>query len=140
MTNAESARAYRSRVQENPEKKEKKNQYQRDWRAAHPGKSKEYNAKRTPDKLREWNRRSKLKNTYGLTEADFESLLVKQGGVCAICKGPPIGKGNVYHVDHDHVTGRIRGLLCHACNLGLGGFRDNQESLLVAIEYLKGLL
>ncbi len=39
-------------------------------------------------------------------------------------------------VDHDHVTGKIRGLLCHYCNVGIGNFRENQESLAAAIEYL----
>lgn len=61
-----------------------------------------------------------------------------QDGLCAICKAPetPEPKGNL-HVDHDHTSGRVRGLLCFPCNAGLGSFKDDIERLEAAIEYLK---
>ena len=64
-------------------------------------------------------------------------MLVAQGGVCKICGGDkPDGKHG-WHVDHCHVTDRIRGLLCNLCNIGLGGFKDDPAVLQKAIEYLR---
>lgn len=60
---------------------------------------------------------------YGLTLAQFNDLAEKQGGVCAICGELPHGnspKSSVLHVDHDHTTGKVRGLLCGPCNRVLG--------------------
>jgi hypothetical protein len=62
-------------------------------------------------------------------------MLEKQGGVCAVCGGPPLGKGR-YHVDHDHVTGHVRGLLCHKCNVALGLVGDDVAQLAKLTEYL----
>lgn len=65
-----------------------------------------------------------------------------QRSFCDIC-GTPIklgnGTANSACVDHDHKTGRVRGVLCHGCNTGLGGFKDNTESLSSAITYLERL-
>lgn len=85
-----------------------------------------------------------MQRAYGMTMRDYRKLFMKQGGKCAICKVAP--PGGVFQenekvtlcVDHDHVTGEVRGLLCGPCNSGLGMFRDNTESLQNAIEYLKG--
>lgn len=60
---------------------------------------------------REWN----LRTQFGLSVTDYEEMLASQGGVCAICGNPP--KRNNLSVDHDHVTGKIRGILCPRCNL-----------------------
>lgn len=79
-----------------------------------------------------------LKTRYGITPSDTVALGQAQGGVCAICKAPPVqGKRGVLQVDHDHATGAIRGLLCEKCNQGLGSFRDDPEYLLEAIAYLR---
>ena len=72
---------------------------------------------------------------YGLTPEAFAVLLEVQSGSCAICRAELL-KGRGTHVDHDHVTGRVRGLLCNPCNLGLGVFRDSREYLAAAIDYL----
>ncbi len=71
-----------------------------------------------------------------------QSLLESQGGVCAICKKEEqiIDKGGGTQrlsVDHDHDTGKIRGLLCNDCNVGLGRFKDNLELLRSAVAYLE---
>ena len=89
------------------------------------------------------NRRSKLKRKYGISLDDYDLLLKKQNGCCAICKtNKPNGKsgqfGPVFHVDHCHVNGNIRGLLCHSCNVALGCFKDNIETILMAVKYLEG--
>jgi hypothetical protein len=78
---------------------------------------------------------------YGLTEADFEKLLIAQGGRCAICKTddpPNHGKGGKsrWHVDHDHKTNRVRGLLCFKCNIGIGHLNDDPLVVMSAINYL----
>lgn len=73
---------------------------------------------------------------FGITLADEERMLAQQGGACAICR-TAFEKTKAKHVDHDHQTGRVRGLLCVRCNLGLGFFKDNEQRLLSAIEYLR---
>ncbi len=72
---------------------------------------------------------------YGITAIEVENLKVRQRGLCAIC-ADELGPGRETHVDHDHETGEVRGLLCANCNKGLGSFRDNREHLLKAIFYL----
>ncbi len=76
-----------------------------------------------------------LKTKYGITGADVEAMLAAQGGRCAICRSNSHGHKN-WHVDHDHVSGRVRSILCGRCNPGLGHFRDNPGNLLAAIAYL----
>jgi hypothetical protein len=66
----------------------------------------------------------------------YAKTLKKQGGRCAICRRKP-EPGEVFHYDHDHKTKRFRGLLCHQCNHGLGGFHDRVDLLEVAIVYLQ---
>lgn len=78
---------------------------------------------------------------YGLTPATYEALLQSQRGVCAICGMPPrdlsVSRHARLHVDHDHATGVVRGLLCMSCNRALGWFRDHAGLLASAIDYLK---
>jgi hypothetical protein len=77
---------------------------------------------------------------YGLSREAFDALNTDQSGLCAICLSPP-GRGmskKHLSVDHDHLTGRVRGLLCHHCNAALGGFKDSVVFLLAAVKYLEG--
>lgn len=64
-----------------------------------------------------------LRHAYGITLEDYERMANEQDGVCAICgesQVPKKNNGNGYlHVDHDHLSGKIRGLLCHLCNQGM---------------------
>lgn len=82
-------------------------------------------------------RAAMLIRKYGITAEQYAEMLFLQGGVCAICKGPGKAYGRL-HVDHNHETGRIRGLLCNTCNAGLGQLRDDVELLRAAIAYLEG--
>ena len=75
-----------------------------------------------------------LREKYGITEQHYQELFVAQGGVCKICGQPE--RKRFLNVDHDHTTGRIRGLLCRTCNWGLGHFKDDRYLLLKAIDYL----
>lgn len=84
------------------------------------------------EKLKQYRRRYDLRKKYGLTEAQYEELFVRQGGRCAICNTKP--KRIV--VDHCHSTGIVRGLLCGNCNVGLGHFGHDLERLQKAQDYL----
>lgn len=79
-----------------------------------------------------------LVQRYGITAEEVDVLLEKQRGLCAICSLIPDPKlRNPWHVDHDHSTGRVRGILCHSCNTALGNFKDDPEILRKALEYLQ---
>lgn len=78
-------------------------------------------------------RRSHVERTYGLTAEQHQRLLEFQGGACAICQGT---RPYQLAVDHDHDTGRVRGLLCKRCNRLLRDVRDNRATLRGAVEYL----
>ena len=75
---------------------------------------------------------------YGITQADYDRMLKTQGGRCAICRSTDTRSKNSdrFDVDHDHKSGKVRGLLCRGCNTGLGKFKDNPHFMWTAIEYL----
>lgn len=73
---------------------------------------------------------------YGLTVEEYNNLHTQQSGLCAICKQPEVNE-KYLSIDHNHSNGKVRGLLCFACNTSLGGFRDNIDYLKSAIHYLQ---
>ena len=93
-------------------------------------------------KTREKHKVERLKRQYGLSLEDYDRMLEQQGGVCAICHKPVVlvdprsGAVKRLSVDHDHETGKVRGLLCHKCNALLGQADDSIFSLLAAVDYL----
>jgi hypothetical protein len=87
-------------------------------------------------KRREHSRVYHMKVNYGLTWAQYEEMVSKQKGKCAICK-KICSTGKRLSVDHDHKTNKIRGLLCLNCNQGLGKLGDDIESLQKALKYLE---
>ncbi len=92
---------------------------------------------RNPEASARHKRNHHLLKRFGITVEEAEALLAAQGGVCAICRLPISDvRGYEPHVDHDHETGRVRGILCLGCNVGLGGFRDDPVRLRAAIAYL----
>jgi len=93
-----------------------------------------YNAK--PDKKLA-RRAHHAKTRYGLDVERRRELLDGQGGVCALCRRT-FKSLKDEHVDHDHVTGRVRGILCTGCNTALGKLGDNEEGLLRALAYIRG--
>lgn len=82
-----------------------------------------------PDKVKN----SQLWHEYKIRLEEYNIILLSQNGVCKICKQT---SSQTLAVDHDHNTGKIRGLLCKSCNTGLGLFEDSIERLKNAIEYL----
>lgn len=88
----------------------------------------------------EYNRKFDLKKSYGITIEEYNKMFIFQNGCCAICNIhiTEINSGRKKHlcVDHDHITGKIRGLLCDKCNRGIGLLQDNEEILLKAYYYI----
>jgi len=84
-------------------------------------------------------RNTELKKQYGISLDQWEAMHSAQGGVCAICGELQVDSGFRYAnlaVDHCHVTGKVRGLLCNACNRGLGFFKDRPDLVENAVSYL----
>jgi hypothetical protein len=88
-------------------------------------------------------RRYELRTKFGITAADYDSLLIAQQGVCAICRQPETrinalsGLTQCLAVDHEHSSKRVRGLLCGRCNTAIGLFEDSTALLTAACRYLE---
>jgi len=82
-----------------------------------------------------------LQRRFGISLYDYSQMLVAQNGKCAICKGADGGNRNgepkALAVDHCHTTGKVRGLLCEACNQAIGKFKENEQIMFSAIAYLR---
>lgn len=144
--------------------KEKRLAQHRRWAAANPERMKELNARwyaehreealakrrayraEHPEEMRVLVRRWYLDNKKktigtarqqrtGCTPEQYDALFAKQNGLCALCGGPP-GK-NALHADHCHTANRVRELLCHGCNTGLGNFKDDPTLLRAAADYIE---
>lgn len=108
------------------------------------------------EKAMEWsdanwerNRDSRLRREFGITLEQYNAMLAEQGGACAICGEPPTIIGYrpsrrpgrptrpILVVDHDHETGKIRGLLCIHCNRGIGFLKDSPDIVRFALKYLE---
>ncbi len=84
-------------------------------------------------------RRRALYARYGITADQYDQMLSQQGGGCAICGATSEQherQARPLHIDHDHATGKVRGILCTGCNTGLGKFRDDPSLIQAAIDYL----
>jgi len=103
--------------------RDKINSLAREWKASNK------------DKQRD----AKLKERYGISLLEYNKMYSEQSGLCAICGSSEVKRKNStnFLVDHCHETGRVRGLLCYKCNVGLGAFEDNKQFLLSAISYLE---
>ena len=89
-------------------------------------------------KTENYNHHRQVKWFYGIDREQLNDMLLNQGGLCAICLCQlEIGPKKTYHVDHNHTTGKVRGLLCPGCNLGLGAFRENPFKLRQAARYIE---
>jgi hypothetical protein len=88
---------------------------------------------------RHWSWKYSLKKNYGMTVEQYDALLLAQDGRCAICgTDKPYKNKDKLCVDHDHITGIVRGLLCDRCNGLLGNAFDSVATLEKAIKYLRG--
>lgn len=82
-------------------------------------------------------RDSHFRRKFGITVVEYDRLLAAQGGGCAICGKLQAESEKTFHVDHDHATGKVRGILCGGCNFMLGQVRDDPAILRTAIAYLQ---
>ena len=106
--------------------------YNKQWKRDHPERAAEYYRRHR----QEW-RRYMLVSKWGMSPAEYDEMLEAQGGVCAICKGSE-KDGRYLSVDHDHNSGKVRGLLCQRCNVLVGMAGDSPTVLTSAIRYLGG--
>ena len=85
------------------------------------------------------NKKWSIKSKYGITPEEYREMLLFQNGVCAICQKPETAMRNGSFkdlaIDHNHSTGKVRGLLCSRCNMGIGYLMDNAENLRRAADY-----
>ena len=90
--------------------------------------------KKNPERMREISTRSRNKRQYGLTPEQFADLKAQnRGGLCPLCRSR-----RATHVDHSHKSGRVRGFICHKCNVGMGMLGDDLQVVLRVAKYLKG--
>jgi Recombination endonuclease VII len=133
-------------------------EYHREWRARQDEawksqeneKSRKYywdNRERALERQRAWRAANKARvkhnnvinqtRRYGIEQRDKENMFIEQGFLCAICRNNDNSK-RPWHVDHCHVTKKVRGILCGHCNVMLGRAKDSPETLLRAAAYLRG--
>jgi hypothetical protein len=126
-----SIKQYKNKYRQRPEVQEKVKAYRRQHYYAAPAEQRKIK-----------NRENMLKAKFGITAEFYDALLVAQRGVCAICGKPETEVGNhgevrPLAVDHDHKTGKVRGLLCNKCNPMLGMANDEEIILIKAAAYLR---
>lgn len=112
--------------------KEKKKEYDKKYYLKNINKIKEYYFK-NKDKRKEY----KLKQNYGITLDQYNKMLSDQNGCCRICDRHESKLSKKLCVDHNHTTGKVRGLLCNSCNTNIGKFNEDTRILNKMIEYLK---
>lgn len=128
---------------EREERKERKRVKWREWQAA----NREYDKQRRkdryaadPERDKAATRKAIYRRKYGLTIAEYEAMVVAQGGRCAICGTDKPGGVGRWPIDHCSESGVVRGLLCNGCNPGIGFFKHDINRLQQAIDYLKRFL
>jgi hypothetical protein len=132
--------AYRNHKREyakTPEQREKRRLYQSKWREVNREKYNEWARVYHHKNKTKWDSRRRwwvIKSKYHITEEDYQKMFEAQNGVCKICGNPPYEHAKnkmskVLHIDHDHVTGKIRGLLCSRCNGALGWYEKCSEEI-----------
>lgn len=94
-------------------------------------------AKNNPDKRKKILRKHLFGIKYNISEEEFNNLKFEQNNKCAICKETQRNPKDELCIDHDHTTGKVRGLLCHRCNIGLGFLKDNENLIEKLLSYLR---
>lgn len=94
-------------------------------------------ADENPELMKAKDRKNSLMRFWGMEQEEFDALLAKQGGTCALCSKTESNPHKRLCIDHDHATGKIRGLLCDHHNRALGLMNDSINELEAGIKYLK---
>jgi hypothetical protein len=126
--------------------RERRREYARNWAAKNQDKIRAYPkrgwhdlSQATRDKKSAYAKKRHLERKYGITQKQWQQMFDRQGGVCALCRIPGrVGRHGKLAVDHCHNTGRVRGLLCAACNVSLGNLGDDVAGLMRALAYVAG--
>ena len=101
------------------------------WKKANPEKHKAI--------ITRSNRKNKYRKKYYISDTEYNMLAIKQNNKCAICgRDRPNNRATRWYIDHNHVTRKVRGLLCFSCNTTLGHVKDNTDILQAMINYIKG--
>lgn len=112
-------------------------EYDRRRFASDPEKTQAQNdAKAARYELKRGHLRNRQLTEYGLAPGDYERILAEQGHRCNICRTDVPGGRGRFHVDHCHVSGNFRSILCANCNVALGLVRDNETTLLAMAAYV----
>ena len=121
------ARNKANKVRWRAENRERYQQTNREWRARNPGRSAEVS------------RNKYLRRKYGLDQTQLETMVAAQNGECANpgCTTPVASGGSSSHIDHDHKTGKIRGVLCQKCNQALGLLDEDKARIQGLVQYLE---
>lgn len=122
-------RAYKKKIRSTDKHKAYIKKYNVEWRSRNPNYDKN---KPTQEK-----RTLMLKYTYGMTIEEYNARLIDQHSKCAICKIDQSNLKKPLYVDHCHSTKKIRGLLCHNCNVSLGLLKDSTLTVEAMLAYLK---
>ena len=117
FTTPEKRQATLDRYNNKPDRKQKMREY--------------YQANKQRAKIR-W-----LKNVYGITPEDYWKMLKDQNFSCKVCNSHMSNHAKGLHIDHNHETGKVRGLLCKGCNIALGEIKENKDTLAKLITYLE---
>jgi hypothetical protein len=115
----------------------------RPWHKGDPEKARIYNTvyrkeyrKKHPESF-ETRRERHLREDYGITFEQKQEMLSRQGNVCLICRLPLVAESTYAHVDHNHETKEIRGILCNRCNIMIGFAQEDSVRLRLAADYLE---
>jgi hypothetical protein len=122
----------RAKYLSNPEIRNKAIKHQHEWRKNNPDKVKKWE-KENPEKYLD----GQLRRKFGIGFDQYLSMKESQDSRCAICKKHQNEFNEMFCVDHDHLTGKIRGLLCRKCNSGIGLLQDSLDIVKSAAEYLE---
>jgi hypothetical protein len=120
-SNSQQVQEWHRRYNQRPERKQAHRDYER-WR---------YHEKQQ----KETQNQRRLRRRYNLTQAEYDAKLVEQKGGCAVC-GQKCKSGRALAVDHCHLTGEVRGLLCMNCNRAIGWLKDDAKLIQAALEYI----
>lgn len=135
--NKEERREYNRKYHKEKRGKEAQKVYYKDWYKKNSYEKRKqrrayYKANRVVEK--EKSRVQKFKRYYGLSLEDIDKILIEQQYKCKLCGASLIETKRC--IDHDHKTGKVRGILCQCCNTGLGMFHDDPKQLSLAIRYI----
>lgn len=130
----------RELIKLDPSRRERERRRHRAWVRAHPkayAESRRRSNAKYRDSIQPKKRNRRLQRKYGLTAEQVDAWIERVGNRCEVCGDPPAGRWRRLHIDHDHTTGKVRGLLCVGCNRAIGYLNDDPERAERVAVYLR---